>query len=110
MTENHPVSAKDKSRLHQFGKKVLSGVFIGNVLYGGIWNRDLSVADVEELDVSEINAGGLSAKVLLPKHAEEFACPLADGSVNLAGRDQVFRTSTFTQDHPARGEEHHDGL
>ena len=32
MVEYHPISAKDLSRLHQFGKKVLPGIFIGCVL------------------------------------------------------------------------------
>ena len=36
--ECHPVTAKDQSRIHQFGKKVLSGLFLGYALYaGGIW-------------------------------------------------------------------------
>ena len=29
----HPVSAKDLSRLHQFGKKVLPGIFLGYAWY-----------------------------------------------------------------------------
>ena len=33
--ENHHISAKDLSRLHQFGPKVLRGVFFGYVLSGG---------------------------------------------------------------------------
>ena len=33
-----PISAKDLSRLHQFGKKVLPGICLGYVFYaGGIW-------------------------------------------------------------------------
>ena len=41
---NHPISAKDLSRLHhQFGKKVLPGIFLGYVRGGGgIWNGDIS--------------------------------------------------------------------
>ena len=31
MVEYHPVSAKDLSRLHQFGPKVLPGIFLGSV-------------------------------------------------------------------------------
>ena len=27
MVEYHPISAKDQSRLHQFGKKVLPGIY-----------------------------------------------------------------------------------
>ena len=29
MVEQHPISAKDISRLHQFGPKVLPGIFFG---------------------------------------------------------------------------------
>ena len=29
-------TAKDQSRIHQFGKKVLLGLFLGYALYGGV--------------------------------------------------------------------------
>ena len=49
MVENHPISAKDQSRLHLFGAKVLPGRFLGNALYAErIWKGDMIVADVEE--------------------------------------------------------------
>ena len=55
-----PFGARDLSRLHQFGKKVLPSFFLGNVLYAGrIWKGDILVADIEELeemDASEIHA------------------------------------------------------
>ena len=35
MVEYHLTSAKDISRLHQFGPKVLPGIFLGYVLYAG---------------------------------------------------------------------------
>ena len=35
MVEYHPISAKDQSRLHQFGAKVLPGTFLGYGLYAG---------------------------------------------------------------------------
>ena len=38
--ECHLFCAKDQSRLHQFGKKVLSGIYAG-----GIWKGDILVAD-----------------------------------------------------------------
>ena len=41
-----PITDKDKARLHQFGIKVLSGVFVGYSLnIGGGWSGDLLVAD-----------------------------------------------------------------
>ena len=61
MFEYHTISAKDLSRLHQFGKKVLPGKFLGYVLYAvGIWKGDILLADREELekmDASGIHAG-----------------------------------------------------
>ena len=58
LVENHFIIAKDQSWMHQFGKKVLLGLFLGNALYAGrIWKGDVLIADVEELetmDASEI--------------------------------------------------------
>ena len=49
IVEYHPISAKDISRSHQFGPKVLPGIFFGSVLYaGGIWKGDIMIADIEE--------------------------------------------------------------
>ena len=51
MVEYHPISAEDLSPLHQFGKRVLPGIFLGYVLYAGrIWKGDILVADFEELE------------------------------------------------------------
>ena len=45
--EYHPITAKDQARIHQFGKKVLPGLFFGYALYAGrIWKGDVLVADV----------------------------------------------------------------
>ena len=58
LVEYHPIIAKDKSRTHQFGKKVSPGLFLGYALYAvGIWKGDVLVSDLEELetmDASEI--------------------------------------------------------
>ena len=35
LVEYHPISAKDQSRIHQFGKKVLPGLFLGHPLHAG---------------------------------------------------------------------------
>ena len=41
LNEYHPISARDLSRLHQFGPKVLPGIFLGCVLSAGrIWKGD----------------------------------------------------------------------
>ena len=44
--EKNPTSAKDKSRLLQFGTKMLPGILFGYSLNsGGGWTRDLVLAD-----------------------------------------------------------------
>ena len=35
LVEYHPITAKDQSRIHQFGKNVLPGLFLGYALYAG---------------------------------------------------------------------------
>ena len=66
LVQHYPISAKDQSRIHQFGKKVSPGLFLGYALYaGGIWKGDILVADIEELetmDTSEIYSTRLNAK------------------------------------------------
>ena len=69
LIEYHPITAKDQSRIHQFGKKVLPGLFLGYALYaGGIWKGDVLIADLEELetmDASEIYSKRLNAKEVI---------------------------------------------
>ena len=86
MVEYHLISAKDQSRLHQFGSKVLPGMFLDYALYaGGIWKGDIVFADIEELeemDASELNARRLNAKeVLTPQRSANFIFHVADGTV-----------------------------
>ena len=46
LVEYHPITAKDQSRIHQFGKKVLPGLILGYALYaGGIWKGDVLIAE-----------------------------------------------------------------
>ena len=104
----HPISAKDQSRIHQFGKKVLPGLFLGYALYaGGIWKGDVLIADLEELetmDASEIYSKRLNAKeVIFPKQGE-FIFPIADGRIKTSGGDQELRTSTLVRHRPIQGE------
>ena len=110
LVEYYPFSAKDQCRIHQFGKKVVPGFFLGYALYaGGTWKGDILVADIEELeqmDASEIYAKRLNAKeVLTPLSGEKFIFPVADGTVKLSVGDQVLRQSTLIWDRPDRGEE-----
>ena len=109
LVEYHPETAKDQSKIHQFGKKVSPGLFLVYALYaGGIWKGDVLVADLEELetmDASEIYSKRLNAKeVISPKENGKFVFPAADGRINLSGRDQELRTPTLVREHPILGE------
>ena len=113
MVEYHPVSAKDLSRPHQFGPKVLPGIFLGYASYAeGIWKGDIMVANIEELeemDASEIHARRPNAKeVSTPMEGENFTFPVADGTVKISGRDRRRRPSTLIWDSPDRSEEQDD--
>ena len=49
LVEYHHITAKDQSRIHQFEKKVLLGLFFEYALYvRGSWKGDVLIADLEE--------------------------------------------------------------
>ena len=113
MVQYHPISAKDQSRLHQCGKKVLLGIFLGYALYAErSWREDFLIADIdklENLDASEIHAQKLNAKeVLTPKKVNLFTFSIADGPVKASGRELVFRKIHLLPGLPAQSEEHND--
>ena len=115
LVEYHPITAKDQSRIHQFGNKVLPGLLFGYALYAGrLWKGDVLVADLEELetmDASEIYSIRLNAKeVIFPKEKREVIGPNADGRIKPLGGDQDLRTSTSIRQRPIRGESRLDFL
>ena len=111
-----PISAKDQSRIHQFGKKVLPGLFLGYALYAGrIWKGDVLVADTEELETMDASVNLLkkrlnATEVIFPKENGKFIFPAADGRIKLSGGNQELRTPTLIREHPIRGEGHRDFL
>ena len=113
MIEYHPITAKDQSRIHPFGKKVLPGLFLGYALYAGrIWKGDVLIADLEleTMDASEIYSKRLNAKeVIFPKQGE-FIFPIADGRIKTPGGNQELRTSTLVRHRPIQGGRHIDFL
>ena len=115
LVEYNPISATDQSRIHQFGKKVLPGLFLGYALYAeGFWKGDVLVADLEELetmDASEIYSKRLNAKeVIFPQDKGEFIFPIEDGRIKTLVGDQDLRTSTLVRHRPIQGESHLDFL
>ena len=110
MVEYHPISTRDESRLHQVGKKVSPGIFLGYALIaGGIWKGNILTADLEELekmDASEIYPRRINAKeVLISQKGEEFIFPIADGTAKLSGRDYEFREPTLRREQTVRSED-----
>ena len=99
MVEYHTTTAKDQSRIHQFGKKVLPGLFLEYALYAGrIWKGDVLVADLEELetmDASEIFTKRLNAKeVIFPKEKRRIYFSNHRWTIKPLGGDEDLRTST----------------
>ena len=107
LVEYHSFIAKDQSRIHQFGKKVLPGLFLGYALHvERIWKGDVLVAHLEELetmDASEIYSKRHNAKEVIfhPKN-RKFIFPAADGRIKLPGGDRDLRTSTLIREDPIR--------
>ena len=90
MVEYHPISAKDQSRLHQFGAEVLPGIYLGCALYAGRnWKGDSMAADMEELeqmDAPQLHARRLYPKeVLTPPRTGNFIFPFVYGTVKIFG-------------------------
>ena len=103
MVEYHPVCAKDISRLHAFGPKVLPGPSHGNLLYAvRIWD----IEELEEMDASELHAWRPNAQeVSTPMEGDNLKFPVADGTVKTVGRDRRLKPSTLIRDRFERGEE-----
>ena len=113
LVKYYPISAKDHSRIHQIGKKVLPGLFLGYALYAGrIWKGDVLVADLEELetmDASEIYCKILNTKEMMFPKQGELIFPIADGRIKTPGGEEL-RTPTLIRDRPIRGETRRDFL
>ena len=106
LVEYYTISAKDQSRSHQFGKKVLPGMFLGYALYaGGIWKvwRRWTHRKSTQKD-------SMQREVILPKENGKFKFPVADGRIKTVGGDQELRTSTSIRQRPIQGESHLDFL
>ena len=110
MVEYHPSSPKYMSRIHQFGKNVLPGIFLGSELIAeGIWKGDILTADLEDLEMleaSDIYHRRIKAKeVLISQKDDDFVFPVADGTAKLSGRGCEFRAPTLKRKQTTRSED-----
>ena len=106
LVEYYAISAKDQSRIHQFGKKVLPGLFLGYALYAGTnlegWHNGCrhwgagNDGRIGNLLEKELNA----KDVIFPEDNGKFIFPVADGRITLSGRDQELRTIHFDTGQP----------
>ena len=103
VVEYYPISAKDQSRIHQFSKKVLPGLFLG-CTRGEFWKGDMLVADIEELET--MDASEIYSKKTQWKGGDIF--PIADGRIKPLGGDQDLRTSASIWHRPLQGDSHVD--
>ena len=63
------------------------------------------------MDAFEMCSKRLNAKkVIFPEENGKIIFPVADGRINLSGRDQELRTPTLIREHAIRGESHADFL
>ena len=114
LVEYHPITAKNQSRIHQFGRKFCLDCS-SDALFtrGGTWKGDVLIADLKELetmDASEIYSKRLNAKEVIFPQKGEFTFPTADGRIKTPGEDQALRTSTLIRPRPIQGEGQRDFL
>ena len=102
--EYHPVTAKDQSRIHQFGKKVLPGLFLGYALYAGggefgrvtYWLQTLR-SWRRWTHRKSTRKDSMRRKSYFPKEKGEFIFPIADGRIDPLGGGQDLRKSTLVR-------------
>ena len=115
MVEHYPISARDESRLHQYGKKVLPGIFLGYALIAVEFGKDTfwsqTLRNWKNMNASEIHPRRINAKEVLISHRrEEFIFPVADGTAKLSERDNEFREPTRRREQTVRSEDLSGGL
>ena len=113
--ENHPISAKDLSRLHQFRKKVLPGIIPRICLVCG-GNQERRHVGRRHWEVWKDGRSRRPRWETQCKGSDDapkwwfFSFPISDGKVKLSEGDQVLRTSTLMQDSSWDEEEEREGL
>ena len=95
------MAVRDQSRLHQFGKKVLPGIFC-ELFAGGIWKGDTLIADLEDLenlDASEnlSSENQRETSIDITKRTS-IHIPGSRWYSKIVGRDYGFRESTLRRE------------
>ena len=114
LVEYHHITAKDQSRIHQFGKKVLPGMFLGYALYAGefgrvtYWSQTLR-SWKRWTHRKSTRKDSMRKEVIFPKQGE-FIFPIADERIKTPGGVKVLRTTTLVRLRPIQGEGHFDFL
>ena len=112
LVEYLPSSPKDQMITHQFGKKVLPGIFLGYELIISGWNleRRLDIEDLEMMDATQ-KRGGTLAPTLRTKATGHGLRDLLDvlstatGKVDCAGGDRCSCRHAWTPCIPDRPDE-----
>ena len=98
LVEYHTISARDQSRIHQFGKEVWLGIFLGyELIAGGILERrcsDCGLGRFGAVGWSEIYPRINATEELMTQNGDGFIFPVPDGTAKLWGRDFEFREPT----------------
>ena len=103
--EYHHISAKDMSRVHQFGPKVLPDIFLGSVLYAGKSGKGTSWSQTLR------NWKRWTRQKSTPAGSMQRKCePVADGTVKNPWRRSTSETIHFHQDRPERGDNLQGGI
>ena len=100
LVEYHPITAKDQSRINQFGKKVLPGLFL-RIVRG--WNLEGWRTGRRPWGVGDDGRIGnllktLNAKEVIFHEKKRIYFPIADGRIKPLGGDQDLRTSTLIRE------------
>ena len=115
LVEYYPISANDQSRIHQFGKKVLPGRFLGYALYAGefgwvtYWLQTLRSWQ-RWTHRKSTQKDSMRKRWYFPKKKENLFFQSQMDESKLPGGDQELRTSTLIRHRPIRGESHVDFL
>ena len=84
------------------GEKRVCGRFRSEYAYGQQARPQVAdIEELEEMDAPELHARRLNAKeVLTPMKGDNFIFPVADGTVNIFGRDRRLETIHLNQGSP----------